>query len=59
MLRPGIEVSAMAQYEWWNFPLLASGAQSNVAASFQLRFFPMARFFGGKHVELQAAIRQP
>ena len=51
MLRPGIEVSAMAQYEWWNFPLLAAGTRSDVAAGFELRFFPVAR--------LRAATRQP
>ena len=51
MVRPGIEVSAMAQYEWWNFPLLAAGTRSDVAAGFELRFFPVAR--------LRAATRQP
>ena len=58
MLRPGIEVSAMAQYEWWNFPLLAAETRTDVAAGFELRFFPMARL-GSKPVELRAASRQP
>lgn len=33
-------VSASVQYEKWNFPLLASGAQSNVTSSVQLTYWP-------------------
>ncbi len=44
MIRPGIELSATSQYEIWNFPLLAAGARSNTATSFQVRLFPQARF---------------
>jgi Capsule assembly protein Wzi/PAP2 superfamily len=44
LLRPEIEFSASSQYERWNFPLLAAGARSDVATSFELRFFPSSRF---------------
>jgi membrane-associated phospholipid phosphatase len=40
LLRPSVELNASAQVESWNFPLLASTAQSNVAATVELRFFP-------------------
>ncbi len=43
MVRPGVEVSAMTQYERWKFPVLALGAQSDVSASIQIRVFPKAR----------------
>ncbi len=44
LVRPWMEVSAMSQYENWNFPLLASGTQSDVAASFEVHIFPKVRF---------------
>jgi hypothetical protein len=37
--RNGIEMSAMDQYERWNFPLLKSAAQSNSTVSLEVRFF--------------------
>jgi hypothetical protein len=40
MLKPRIELSAKSQYESWNFPLLAAAARSDVATSFEIRFFP-------------------
>ncbi len=43
MLHPGVEFTAMSQYESWDFPLLANGARSDVTTSFGLRFFPAAR----------------
>jgi Capsule assembly protein Wzi/PAP2 superfamily len=48
MLRPGIQFSAMSQYERWNFSLLAAGARSNVATSLEVRLFPSARFGAAK-----------
>ncbi len=38
-IRPDLSVSSFVQYEKWKFPVLAVGAQSNVAASFQLTFW--------------------
>lgn len=43
MLRPGIELSAMSQYESWKFPLLKPGAQSDVTTSFGIRIYPKMR----------------
>jgi hypothetical protein len=43
MVRPGIEFSAMSQYERWRFPLLAPGEKNDVATSFQIRLFPNRR----------------
>jgi hypothetical protein len=43
LLRPGIEFSAMSQYERWKFPVLAPGARSDVATSFEIRLFPKRR----------------
>jgi membrane-associated phospholipid phosphatase len=43
IVRPGIEVSAMSQYESWKFPLLAPGARSDVSTSFGVRVFPKTR----------------
>ena len=38
-----VEMSGSVQYEKWNFPLLASGAKSNVTTSLQFTFWPDAR----------------
>jgi len=38
-----VEVSGSVQYEKWNFPLLATGAKSNVTTSLQFTFWPDAR----------------
>ncbi len=43
MIRPGIELSAMGQYERWKFPLLGADAKSNFTTSFEVRIFPKAR----------------
>jgi hypothetical protein len=43
LLRPGIELSAMSQYESWKFPLLATGARSDVSTSFGIRVYPKVR----------------
>jgi len=43
LARPGVEFSAMGQFERWRFPLLATGAQSNFTASFEIRVHPKAR----------------
>jgi membrane-associated phospholipid phosphatase len=37
---PGFRFSGRVQYERWQIPLLATGPQSNVAASFQFSFWP-------------------
>ena len=39
-LRPTLSLSGTAQYERWNFPVLAPGNQSNMMTSFQLTFWP-------------------
>jgi membrane-associated phospholipid phosphatase len=41
MLKPSLELSGYVQYERWNFPLLASTTQSNVAVAVQLNFVPL------------------
>ena len=38
-----IQMSGSVQYEKWNFPLLVSGAKSNVTTSVQFTFWPNAR----------------
>jgi capsule assembly protein Wzi/PAP2 superfamily protein len=40
LLRQSWSVSASVQYEKWNFPLLATGAQTNVTSSLGIAFFP-------------------
>ena len=40
LLRPDLSMSGLVQYEKWNFPVLAVGAQSNVTASVQVTFWP-------------------
>jgi membrane-associated phospholipid phosphatase len=40
MLRPDLAFSGIAQYENWNFPLLAAGTQSNLSVSMSLTFRP-------------------
>jgi membrane-associated phospholipid phosphatase len=47
LLRPGVEVSAMSQYESWKFPLLTAGARSDVSTSFEVRLFPKLRVGSG------------
>jgi hypothetical protein len=37
---PGFRFQGILQYERWQIPLLATGAQSNVAASLQFSFWP-------------------
>jgi membrane-associated phospholipid phosphatase len=39
-----VALSGKAQYEEWNFPVLAAGKQSNLSASLRLSFFPGWRF---------------
>jgi hypothetical protein len=43
MVRPGIELSAMSQFERWKFPLLSSGPRSNFTTTVEVRIFPKAR----------------
>jgi hypothetical protein len=38
--RRDLTVSTMFQYEHWNFPLLATSAQHNLTASFQITYWP-------------------
>jgi hypothetical protein len=40
MLSHFVALSGTLQYEQWRFPILATNRQTNVAASFQLSFFP-------------------
>ena len=40
LLRSGIRLSGMLQYERWNVPILAPNQQSNVTASFQFGYWP-------------------
>ncbi len=47
LVRPWMELSAMSQFENWNFPLLAAGTRSDVATSFEVHLFPKARFGAG------------
>jgi hypothetical protein len=42
-IRPDMSVSSYVQYEQWNFPVLVSGAQSNVTGSLQLTYWPKGR----------------
>jgi Capsule assembly protein Wzi len=42
LVRPQIEVSAMGQYEHYNFPILG-GAKSDFATSLEVRFYPKER----------------
>jgi Capsule assembly protein Wzi/PAP2 superfamily len=41
MLKPSLELSGYLQYERWNFPMLSSTPQSNVAVAVQLNFVPL------------------
>jgi hypothetical protein len=43
MVSKNLEVSGLVQYEQWRFPILASGAQSDITASFQFTFYPKLR----------------
>lgn len=38
--RSRFSVSAMVQYEAWNFPVIAAGRQSDISSSVQLSFWP-------------------
>jgi hypothetical protein len=38
--RPTLSFSATVQYEQWTFPVIASGAHSNVVTSFQVSYHP-------------------
>ena len=42
-LRSDVSISGLVQYEMWNFPVLASGAQSNVSASLQISYWPRSK----------------
>ncbi|MBV9087813.1 MAG: phosphatase PAP2 family protein [Acidobacteriaceae bacterium] len=52
MFRKDVGLSTMLQYEHWTFPLLATDAQSNFTASFQVTFWPT---WGKKHFDNRAA----
>ena len=43
MSRAGFRFSGLVQYEKWQIPMLAAAPQSNVAASFQLSYWPPVR----------------
>jgi hypothetical protein len=40
MLRPGLAISGLLQYEQWKFPVLSPTGQSNFSASVQLTLYP-------------------
>lgn len=40
LMKSGVQFSSTLQYESWQIPLLATGAQSNVTASFQISYWP-------------------
>jgi Capsule assembly protein Wzi len=42
LLRPDVELTAMGQYEHWNFPTIG-GPKSDFTSSFQIKFFPKER----------------
>jgi Capsule assembly protein Wzi len=45
---PKMSLSALMQYEWWNFPLLTAGnKQNDFTASFQLTYWPHWRIKRG------------
>ncbi len=47
-LKPGLSLTSMLQYEWWNYPLLSLGnRQTNFTASFQLTYWPHWRLKRG------------
>jgi hypothetical protein len=43
-----VSVSSFLQYEWWNWPLLATGKQTNFTASLQVTYWPHWRMNSGK-----------
>jgi membrane-associated phospholipid phosphatase len=43
LVRPDMSIAGNMQYEKWNFPVLASGAKSNVVASVQFTFWPNSK----------------
>jgi len=43
LLKSGFRLSGALQYERWQIPLLAVNRQSNIAASFQLGYWPRSR----------------
>jgi hypothetical protein len=38
--RSNFSLSAFVQYEMWNFPVIATGRQSNVTSAIQVSFWP-------------------
>jgi hypothetical protein len=44
-LKTDLELSGSVQYEWWNYPVLATGQQTNVTSSIGITFMPT----GGHH----------
>jgi hypothetical protein len=43
LIRPEIALTAMGQYERWDFPLLGAGAKTNFTSSFGIQIFPKGR----------------
>jgi hypothetical protein len=44
-LKTNLELSGSVQYEWWNYPVLATGQQTNVTSSIGITYMPT----GGHH----------
>jgi len=51
MLKSSLELSGYLQYERWNFPLLSSATQANVALGFQVNFVPLGGITGSNLVK--------
>jgi len=43
LLKSGFRFTGMMQYERWQIPMLATGLQSNISASFQVGYWPRVR----------------
>jgi len=43
-----VSLSSFLQYEWWNWPLLATGKQNNFTAPVQVTYWPHWRINSGK-----------
>lgn len=56
LVRPNVSISSVLQYEHWNYPLLATNAQSNFTASFQVTLWPN---WAKKHSDSKSASLVP
>ncbi len=54
---PAVNLSALVQYEKWNYPVLAQPMQANVTTSLQLTFWPSHR--NSKHTQTSKQSNEP